>query len=346
MTTPTTESESTKEAARTTMRALVQSAYGNPETVMAVRQVETPSPAEGQVLVRVHASSVNALDWHFISGTPYFLRLIAGLREPKRKIPGADVAGTVVEVGSGATSFKPGDRVFGEISGGGMAEFVAVREGLLAPVPTNIAFTDTAALGVAALTALQGLRDWGGLEAGQSVLINGASGGVGTFAIQMARALGASHITAVCSTGNVEAARALGADVVIDYTKDDFVASDRKYDLMFDNAGNRSLGECRSVLKPNGTLAMVTGKKGKWIAPVPRMLAAAIRSIFWSQNVVNKTAKSTPEDLLIIKKMVEASQIVPAIERTLPLDKAIEALQDQGEFHARAKTLILVSEEN
>lgn len=344
MTTPT--AQSSKEATENTMGALIQSAYGNPEDVMAFQQVETPSPEEGQVLVKVHASSVNALDWHFISGTPYFLRLIAGLRTPKRKIPGADIAGTVVEVGAGTTSLQPGDRVFGEIPGGGMAEFVAVREGLLAPVPANIAFSESAALGVAALTALQGLRDWGGLKAGQSVLINGASGGVGTFAIQIARALGASQITAVCSTRNVEAAKSLGADHVVDYTRDDFVALDRRYDVMFDNAGNRSLGECLSVLEPEGALVMVTGKKGKWIAPVPRMLAASIRSIFWSQKAISKTATSTPGDLLTIKEMVESGAISPAIERTVPLDQAIGALQDQGEFHARAKTLILISEKN
>ncbi len=340
MTTPA--AESIQETTKNTMRALIQTAYGNPEEVMTLQQVETPSPEDGQVLVRVHASSVNALDWHFVSGTPYFLRLVAGLRTPKRRISGADISGTVVVVGKDVKSLKVGDQVFGEIPGGGFAEYAAVREGLLAPVPSNIPIAEAATLGVAALTALQGLRDWGGLQAGQSVLINGASGGVGTFAIQIARALGAGEITAVCSTANVDAARALGADRVIDYTKEDFVASDRKYELMFDNAGNRTLSECRSVLNPDGVLVMVTGEKGRWIAPLPRILAARMLSVFWSQKTANKTATSTPEDLLTLKKMVESGQIRPAIERTIGLDDVIGAISEQGQFHARAKTVVQI----
>jgi NADPH:quinone reductase-like Zn-dependent oxidoreductase len=340
MTTPTTRPN--KKTTKTKMRALIQAAYGDPNDVLTFKTVDVPVPDDGQVLVRVQASSVNALDWHFVSGTPYFLRLVAGLRTPKRRISGADISGTVVEVGRDVKSLKVGDHVFGEIPGGGFAEYAAVREGLLATVPSNIPIAEAATLGVAALTALQGLRDWGGLRAGQSVLINGASGGVGTFAIQVARALGAGEITAVCSTGNVDAARSLGADHVIDYTKEDFVSSSRQYDLLFDNVGNRTLGECRSILKPNGVLVMVTGEKGKWIAPLPRILGARVLSLFWSQKTANKTATSTPEDLLTLKEMVESGQITPAIERTIVLDDVITAIREQGQFHARGKTVVQI----
>jgi len=308
------------------MKAIIQSSYGNPVDVLSLGTLAVPTHGDDQVLVKVDTASINALDWHFATGTPRFLRLMSGLRTPKRRIPGADVAGTVVEVGKDVTRFANGDRVFGEIPGGAMAEFVAVREGLLAPAPTNIPLDESAALGVAALTALQGLRDWGGLVAGQSVLINGASGGVGTFAIQIARALGASEITTVCSTANLDQAKALGADVVIDYTKEDFVSSGHKYDLMFDNAGNRPIADCRSVLQPDGTLVIITGKKGKWIAPIPRIFGAVVRSMFWSQRVVNKTATSTPDDLLTLRDLVESGKVRPVIERTLPLEGAIQAI--------------------
>ncbi|HEY5889493.1 MAG TPA: NAD(P)-dependent alcohol dehydrogenase [Acidimicrobiia bacterium] len=340
MTLPT--ADSTTEITKSQMKALVQSAYGEPEDVLTFENVDIPVPGDGQVLIRVHATSINALDWHFVSGTPYFLRLVSGLRTPKRRISGADVSGTVVGVGKNVHNLAIGDRVFGEIPGGGFAEYVSVREGLLAPVPSNITFAEAATLGVAALTALQGLRDWGGLRPGQSVLINGASGGVGTFAIQVARALDAGEITAVCSPRNVDAARSLGADHVIDYTREDFVSSDRLYDVMFDNVGNRALGECRSVLKPDGVLVMVTGEKGKWIAPLPRILGAKVLSVFWSQRTANNTANSTPEDLLILRGMVESGQVKPAVERTIGLEDVIGAISDQGKFHARAKTVVQI----
>lgn len=339
-----TTSHSTGQPTKTRMQALIQTGYGEPAEVLGLGQVEIPAAQPDQVVVRVHSSSVNALDWHFVSGTPYFLRLVAGLRTPKRRIPGADISGTVVATGHGITRWGVGDRVFGEIPGGGFGEYVAVREDLLALAPANISLSESAALGVAALTALQGLRDWGRLRPGQSVLINGASGGVGTFAIQMAKALGADHVTAVCSTGNVEAARELGADVVIDYTKEDFVASSRKFDVIFDNAGNRALSDCRSLLNPEGTLVLVTGEKGKWIAPLPRILAARIRSLSWSQTVANNTASSNPQDLETIREMVLSGKVKPAIERTVTLDEVTGAIAEQGLFHARAKTLVQIEE--
>ena len=237
---------------------------------------------------------------------------------------------------------KPGDEVYGEIAGGGFAEYVVAKADLLAPKPENLSLEETASLGVAALTALQGLRDWGQLKPGQKVLINGGSGGVGTFAIQLAKTLGASEVAVVCSTRNVKNARSLGADQVIDYTKEDFTELGQKFDVMFDNVGNRPLSACRSMLTKRGRYVMITGPKGRWIAPVPRLVAGILRSIFWSQKVVSKTAVTNLDDLLYLKGLVESGQLKPLVERRLALKDASEALADQGHFHAVGKTLIKV----
>lgn len=325
-----------------TMRAARQNAYGHARDVVEVAQAPLPANEPDQVLVRVAASSTNALDYHYLSGTPYFIRLQAGLRKPKGRIPGADIAGTVVAVGTEVTAFQPGDEVFGEIGSGGFAEYATAEPSVLAQCPSNLPLEESAALGVAALTALQGLRDWAGIRPGDRVLINGASGGVGTFAIQIAKALGASHVTAVCSTRNVDQARELGADRVVDYTTKDFTSIDDKFDIFFDNAGSKTLSRSRNLLTESGVLVMITGKKGRWIRPVDRMLAGIIRSKFWSQRFVNRTARASGEDGKILASMVEAGKVRPAIDRRFTLEEAVEALAYQSEGHARGKTLVVV----
>ncbi|CAN5763654.1 NAD(P)-dependent alcohol dehydrogenase [soil metagenome] len=325
----------------TTMRAVRQSAYGETaRDVFAIAEVPVPDIESDEVLLEVAASSVNALDWHFMTGTPYFLRLQNGFRTPKRLIPGADVAGTIMEVGSEVTTFKPGDEVFGEIGGGAFAPYVAAKARALAHRPASIPMEESAALGVAALTALQGLRDWAQIKPGDRVLINGASGGVGTFAVQIARALGASHITAVCSTANVETARSLGADRVIDYTTEDFTKVDDRFDVFFDNAGSKSLTRSKRMLTGDGVLVMVTARKGKWFRPLDRMIAGAIRSIFWSQRVVNRVAAASGEDSAVLARMVEEGKLRPVIDRRFTLEDGIEALTYQATGHAKGKSIV------
>jgi NADPH:quinone reductase-like Zn-dependent oxidoreductase len=234
-----------------------------------------------------------------------------------------------------------GDEVFGDIEGGAFAEYVAVGADSLVARPSNLGLVESSTLGVAALTALQGLRDWGRLEAGQSVLINGASGGVGTFAIQIARALGASHVTAVCSTPNVEIARELGADRVVDYTRDDFSTSGEKFDLLFDNAGSWSLTACRRLLTQKGIFVMVTGQKGQWVAPVGRLIAGRMRAMAWTQSIANDVAEADRGDLEVLKEMVESGSVRPVIDRRFSLDEAIEALEYQSQGHARGKSVVI-----
>ncbi|MEX1091518.1 MAG: NAD(P)-dependent alcohol dehydrogenase [Acidimicrobiia bacterium] len=328
----------------TTMRAVQQNAYGeNANDVFDQVDVPIPDIESDEVLIRIAASSVNALDWHFMTGTPYFLRLQNGFRTPKRVIPGADVAGTIVKVGSEVIGFESGDEVFGEIGGGGFAAYAAGTARALAHRPVSLPIEESAALGVAALTALQGLRDWAGIKPGDRVLINGASGGVGTFAIQIARALGASHVTAVCSTPNVETARSLGADRVVDYTKEDFTEIEDRFDVFFDNAGSKSLSESKKMLTDDGVLVVVTGKKGKWFRPLDRIIAGAIRSMFWSQRVVNKVAAASGDDGAILARMVEEGKLRVVIDRRFTLDEAIDALAYQATGHAKGKSIIEVS---
>lgn len=328
---------------QTTMRAVQQGAYGEiAHEVFDMVEVPIPDIEPDEVLIRVAASSVNALDWHFMTGTPYFLRFQNGFRTPKRLIPGADVAGTIVKVGSEVTGFEPGDEVFGEIAGGGFAEYAVGKARSLAHRPGSIPIEESAALGVAALTALQSLRDWAGIKPGDRVLINGASGGVGTFAIQIARALGASHVTAVCSTANVEIARSLGADRVVDYTKEDFTAIDEKFDVLLDNAGSKSLTQTKNMVASHGVLALITAEKGKWFRPLDRMIAGAIRSIFWSQRLVNKVAAASGEDGAVLARMVEEGKLRPVIDRQFTLEDSIEALAYQATGHARGKSIVAV----
>lgn len=325
-----------------TMRAAVQDRYGPPEDVLQIREVPVPAVRSGEVLVRVVAASVNALDWHYTTGLPMFARATIGLRRPQRKVPGADVAGTVVAVGRDVCRWRAGDEVFGQVEGGGFAEYVAAPADWLVRRPDGIDAKDAATLGVAAETALQGLRDWGGLRPGQRVLINGASGGVGTFAVQLAKVLGAGHVTAVCSTPNLETARRLGADEVVDYTVEDHAATSERYDLFFDNAGTWGLGRCRRVLTPGGTYVMVTAPKSTWLRPLPRMMATPAAFLFSGRRAVSgRTAQRSPSDLEQLRDLVSGGALRPVLDREYGLDEVGEALRRQGRFHSRGKSLVL-----
>lgn len=326
----------------TTMRAAVHEEYGRPQDVVAVRTVPVPDLGPDDVLVRVGAASVNALDWHYVTGLPMFARPALGLRRPKRQVPGADVAGVVEAVGSAVSTLAPGDRVFGEVSGGAYAEFVAAPADWLVPIPDGVGTEQAATLGVAAETALQGLRDWGGLQPGQRVLVNGASGGVGSFAVQLAKALGATHVTAVCSTGNVEAAARSGADRVVDYTREDLRSLGETFDLFFDNAGSLTLRDSRRLLAPGGTYVMVTSPKSRWLHPLPRMLSVPVYFAFGSQRApAFKVASRSRSDLEFLAALAATGQLNPVMDRRWPLAEAAEALRVQGEFHARGKSVII-----
>jgi NADPH:quinone reductase-like Zn-dependent oxidoreductase len=297
------------------------------------------------VLVKVHAASVNPADWHLLRGTPYIARLQLGLRKPKDRVLGCDVAGRVEAVGQNVTMLRPGDEVFGSpfMHGfGAFAERVCVSEDLLAPKPANLTFEQAVAVPLAASTALQGLRGHGGIEPGHKVLIIGASGGVGTFAVQIAKSFGA-EVTGVCSTRNVELVRSLGADHVIDYTREDFARSGRKYDLLFQLAGTRSPSECRRALTSKGTLVQISGDSdGRWIGPVDRIVKALVLSPFVSQKMASFTVKPNKEDLQFLKQLIEAGTLTPVIDKTYPLSETPEAIRYLENGHARGKVVIRV----
>ncbi len=324
----------------TTMKAIVYHQYGTPD-VLALEEIDTPVVGNNEVLIRVHASSVNAGDWHMMTGTPYMIRPMAGLLKPKRNIPGGDVAGRVEAVGADVTQFAPGDEVFGEIEGGAYAEYVAVPAHDIVLKPANLTFQEAAAVPVAGLTALQGLREHGRLQSGHKVLINGASGGVGTFAVQVAKALGA-EVTAVCSTANVEMVRSIGADHVIDYYREDFTKTGRRYDLMFDVAGNRSVADCKSMLEPGGTYVPVGGRMGRVLGPLPRLVRAALAFRFGNQRLAWFVARMDQEDMTFLAELLESGQLKPVIENTYSLTEAATALRHVGGGHAKGKNVITV----
>src|SRR5216683_943596 len=297
------------------MKAIVYCDFGSPD-VLKVENIEKPTPEEDQVLVRVRAASVNPLDWHYVRGKPYFARLMGmGLRRPKVTRLGVDFAGTVEAVGKNVKRFKPGDDVFGGRTGA-FAEYVTVREErAVALKPANVTFEQAASVSVAALTALQGLRDKGQIRPGQKVLINGASGGVGTFAVQIAKSFGA-EVTGVCSTRNVDMVRSIGADHVIDYTQENFTTSDQRYDLIFDCIGNHSLSACRRVLNPKGTVVMVGERSGRrMIGVLARLITALVLSRFVSQKLVTFLARPNKEDLTIMRELMKAGKVTPVIDR-------------------------------
>jgi NADPH:quinone reductase-like Zn-dependent oxidoreductase len=327
------------------MKAIVQNAYGAPQDVLELREVGRPPVVKDEVLLRVHAASVNPGDWFLLTGTPYLVRLAGsgmgfGLRRPKRPIPGQDAAGRVEAVGVEVTRFRPGDEVFGEITGA-YAEYASVPEGVLGLKPANLSFEQAAAVPVAGVAALQGLRDAGRLRPGQTVLIIGASGGVGTFAVQLAKAFGA-EVTGVCSTRNLELVRSLGADRVIDYTGEDFTRGGRRYDLIFQVAGRQSPSACRRVLAPNGTLVLSSGEGGRWLGPMGRIIGALVRSRFGSQRLVPLVARKDSNDLAVLTELIEAGKVTPVIDRRYALADIPEALRRQSEGHAQGKTVITV----
>ena len=305
--------------------------------------MEKPVAADKEVLIEVRAASVNPLDWHLLRGTPYFLRLMAGLHKPKEARLGVDVAGQVEAVGSNVTQFKPGDAVFGSCRGA-FAEYVCASESALVLKPANLTFEQAAAVPVAGFTALQGLRDKGRIRPGQKLLINGAAGGVGTFAVQIAKALGA-EVTGVCSTRNLEMVRSLGADRVIDYTREDFTQSGQRYDLIFECVGNHSFLACRRVLNPKGIYIGCGGggPEIKWmIAPLAGMIAAQVFSRFVSQSSVGFIAKPNKEDLAFLCQMMETGKITPVIDRSYRLSEISAAIHYLEAGHARGKVVLTV----
>ncbi|MET0415735.1 MAG: NAD(P)-dependent alcohol dehydrogenase [Actinoplanes sp.] len=324
------------------MKAIIQDRYGAPD-VLRLDDIDRPAPGDGEVLVRVHAASLNARDWHTLRGDPYLARASLGLRRPKSRIPGTDFAGRVEAAGPAVTRFSPGDEVFGEIEGA-FAEYVRVPEALLEPKPATLTFEQAAALPLAANTALMGLRDVARVRAGHRVLINGASGGVGTFAVQLAKAYGA-HVTAVCSTRNLDLVRSLGADQVIDYTRDDFTRGPDRYDVVFDLVGNHSLTACRRVLTPAGTLVLSGGgvfTGGSVLGPIGLIVRGQLASRFVKQRVLPLTAKPSRANLATLRELAEAGALVPVIDRTLPLSETAEAIRYLEQDHATAKVILTV----
>ncbi len=321
-----------------TMQAIVYRCYGSAD-VLEFNDVEKPTPADDEVLVKVHAAAVNPLDWHFLQGTPYFLRLMSGLGAPNDTRLGVDFAGTVETVGRNVTRFKPGDEVFGWATGA-FAEYVSVGENAaLTMKPADVSFEQAASAPIAAVTALQALRDLGKLEQGQKVLINGASGGVGTFAVQIAKSFGA-EVTGVCSTRNVEMVRSIGADHVFDYTKEDYVESGQQYDLIIDMVGNRSLRENRRVLKPEGTLVIVGGGKGNWLGPMMTPIKALMLSPFVDQEMGLILAEMNKEDLATLGDLMQSGKVTPVIDRRYGLSEVPAAIRYSEEGHARGKIII------
>ncbi len=323
------------------MKAIVYTEYGSSD-VLELRDIDRPEIADEEVLVRVHAAGVDRGVWHIMTGLPYPIRLAGyGLRAPKNPVIGSDVAGVVEVAGKNVSRFQPGDEVFG-IGKGSYAEYVCAREDKLAPRPANLTFEQAAVVAISGLTALQGLRDHGRVESGQEVLVIGASGGVGTFAVQIAKAFGA-EVTGVCSTRNVEMVRSLGVDHVIDYTQEDFTQSGQKYDLIFQLAGTRSPSDCRRALTSKGTLVLSSGESdGRWIGPVDRILKALVLSPFVSQKMTSFTVKPNKEDLQFLKQLIEAGTLTPVIDRTYPLAEVPEAIRYLEGGHAQGKVVITV----
>jgi NADPH:quinone reductase-like Zn-dependent oxidoreductase len=321
------------------MRAIAYHDYGPPE-VLRCEETEKPVPADAEVLIKVRAASVNPMDWRFMRGAPYLIRIMTGLRRPETTRLGVDLAGQVEAVGRNVTEFQPGDEVFGA-SRGAFSEYVCADQKDVALKPINVTFEQAAAVPTAGLTALQALRDKGLVQPGQTVLINGAAGGVGTFAVQLAKWLGA-EVTGVCSTRNVALVRSIGADHVIDYSRDDFTQGDRRYDLIVDSVGNRSLLACRRVMAPKGTLLVVgASSKGRWFGPLLSPLKAIAISPFVSQTLTPFFTRPSKQDLITLKELLEAGTVRPVIDATYPLSKVPEAIRYLEAGHARGKVVIV-----
>ncbi len=322
------------------MKAIIYRCYGSAD-VLEYRDVEKPVLAADEVLVRVQAAGVNPYDWHFMRGSPYFMRLMSGIGAPKDTRTGVDFAGTVEAIGADVTQFQPGDAVFGGASGA-FAEYVTSAEDrAIAHKPDNITFEQAAGVPIAALTALQALRDEGGLQPGQKVLINGASGGVGTFAVQIAKAFGA-EVTGVCSTRNVELVRSLGADHVFDYKTENYTESGNQYDLIVDMVGNHSLSANRRVLAPDGTMVLVGGPKGNWIAPMLPPIKAMLYSPFVEQTIVTLLASMDRGDLQVLGELMADGKVTPVIDTRYALSEVPDAIRYSESGRARGKIIIAV----
>ena len=324
--------------ASTTMKAIVQEEYGSSDK-LELREVEKPALDDDGVLVRVRAASLNALDWRVLRGHPYLVRMAEGWRRPSL-IRGVDLAGEVEAVGRNVTRFQPGDEVYGE-RGGSLAEYLVGEEERFAPKPSNLSFEQAAAVPCAALTALQGLRDKAQVKPGQKVLINGAGGGVGTFAVQVAKWLGA-EVTSVCGPDKVDRVRSLGADRVIDYTREDFTRGAERYDVLFDIGGNRSLRGCRRVLTPTGTLVFVGSPSFRFVVPLFRVVRGILRSRFSDQKAVAYITQHSQADLLVLQELIEAGSITPVVDRTYPLSETRTAMRYLEERRARGKVVITI----
>ncbi|PVE20118.1 NAD(P)-dependent alcohol dehydrogenase [Arthrobacter sp. Bz4] len=322
------------------MRAAVQYRYG-PPSVLEVSEVGLPLPGRGEVLVRVSAASVHPGDYFVMTGEPYMVRLVFGLRRPRHGIPGMDLAGVVAAVGKDVTVLRPGDEVFGWSTAGALAEYACVPADNLVSIPANLSVADAAAVPTSAMTALQALRKIANVQPGQTVLVTGASGGVGSFAVQIAKAFGA-EVTGVCSTRNVDLVRSLGADHVIDYTTTDFTRSDKRYDVILDNVEAQPLAAVRRALTPTGILIPNSGRGGHWFGPVGRIVKARVLSGFTRQQLKPFTSIGKRQDLLTLADLLTTGQVTPVIDRTYPLDDAADALSYVGAGHTRGKVVITV----
>ena len=323
------------------MKAIVQDTYGAPE-VLELRDIDTPAVGDDEVLVRVRAAAVNPADWAIMGGLPYIARPVyGGVRKPKNRVRGTDVAGEVEAVGTSVTRFRPGDAVFGWCTGA-FAEYASVSDDALEPMPANLTFEQAAAAPLAGFVALQALRDKGKVRAGQKILVNGASGGIGTFAVQIAKSFGAD-VTGVCSTRNVDLVRSIGADHVIDYTREDFTQTGQRYDFILDNVGNHSLSDLRRALTPAGTLVPNSGGfDNRWFASLGRVVSAHVMSPFVSQTLRPFVVSPKHADLVVLKDLMEAGKVTPVIDRTYPLSEVSQALGYVGGGHARGKVVITV----
>ncbi len=327
----------------TTMQAIVHRCYGPPD-VLALEDIEKPVPADNEILVKVHAAAVNPLDWHYMRGSPYIMRLESGLGMPDDVRVGVDFAGTVEAIGKDVERFEPGDEVFGGRSGA-FAEYVTVGEDrAVALKPDNMSFEQAAAVPIAAITALQAIRDKGKVQAGQKVLINGASGGVGTFAVQIAKSYGA-EVTGVCSTRNVEMVRSIGADHVVDYTEENYAEGEQVYDVIIDMVGNHSLSANRRVLKPEGIMVIVGGPKGNWFAPLANPLKALITNRFVDQELVMLLASLKQDDLRVLGELMQTGEVTPVIDRRFTLSEVPDAVRYSESGRARGKIVINVQPE-
>jgi NADPH:quinone reductase-like Zn-dependent oxidoreductase len=330
----------TEAAEESSMQAIVQNKYGSPSDVLELQEIDKPPVNDDEVLVQVHAASIHIGDSHMTRGVPYVMRPIFSLNKAKNRVPGTDIAGTVEAVGKSVTKLQLGDEVFGWCKGA-FAEYVAASEDALAPKPANLTFDQAAAVGVSAFTALQALRDQGNVQPGQKVLITGASGGVGTFAVQIARSFGA-EVTGVCSTRNVDMVRSIGADHVIDYTQEDFTRSGQRYDLILDNVGRHSLSDTRHALTADGTLLANGAPVSGWIGGLNHFFQAMMVSLFVPQQGRPFLSMPNKEDLATLKELTEAGNVTPVIDRTYPLNQTPEAITHVGEGHGRGKTIISV----